>query len=107
MNAYLNRFKLPSTLCKQADAEPAGSRVCTKSAQMQGARRRSNARSVRRGAQRRSWALFVQTLRGGAPRPHGVLHQPASESLEPDFAVEREIEVYFSDCEPHARGKRC
>src|SRR5260221_13566388 len=64
MNAYLNRFKLPSTLCKQADAEPAGSRVCTKSAQMQGARRRSNARSVRRVAQRRSWALFVQTLRG-------------------------------------------
>ena len=52
----------------QADAEPAGSRVCTKSAQMQGARRRSNARSVRRGAQRRSWALFVQTLRGVAWR---------------------------------------
>src|SRR5258706_15992647 len=68
MNAYLNRFKPPSTLCKQADAKPAGSRVCTKSAQMQGARRRSNARSVRRGAQRRSWALFVQTLRGGAWR---------------------------------------
>src|SRR5213076_1050630 len=38
----------------QADAEPAGSRVCTKSAQMQGARRRSNARAVRREAQRGS-----------------------------------------------------
>src|SRR5438045_5256816 len=35
---------------------------------MQGARRRSNARSIRRGAQRRSWALFVQTLRGDAWR---------------------------------------
>ena len=53
---------------QQADAEPAGSRVCTKSAQMLGARRRSNARSIRRGAQRRSGAFFVQTLRGGALR---------------------------------------
>jgi len=60
----------------QPDAKPAGSRVCTKSAQLRGGRRRSLAIAKRRGGQRKQMGTF-RANPGGRGLPGDLLcHSP-------------------------------